>query len=121
MRLPWGRARLTTSFNLSLKALRAEDRSAYEAFTCLGVLPEDAVIAWMRHQTTAYDRMAIPRVKGRRRQVRRLLAQHSKMLLDAYRTGGKSMPRPAPCSGHSRAGRPWSKRPRREATCWTGR
>ncbi len=48
---------------------------------------EAAVIAWMRHQTTAYDGMAIPRVKGKRREVRRLLAQRSKRLLDAYRTG----------------------------------
>jgi hypothetical protein len=48
---------------------------------------EVAVIAWMRHRTTAYDRMAIPRVKGKRREVRRLLAQHSKVLLDAYRAG----------------------------------
>ena len=35
---------------------------------------EAAVIAWMRHQTTGYDGMAIPRVKGRRREVRRMLA-----------------------------------------------
>lgn len=28
---------------------------------------EAAVIAWLRHQTTAYDDMKIPRVKGRRR------------------------------------------------------
>ena len=35
---------------------------------------EAAVIAWMRHQTTAYDSMAIPRVKGKRREVRRDLA-----------------------------------------------
>ena len=48
---------------------------------------EAAVIAWMRHRTTAYDRMAIPRVRGKRREVRRLLAQQSKVLLDAYRTG----------------------------------
>ncbi len=46
---------------------------------------EAAVIAWMRHQTTAYDRMPIPRVKGKRREVRRLLAQRSKELLDRYR------------------------------------
>ena len=44
---------------------------------------EAAVIAWMRHQTTAYDSMPIPRVKGKRREVRRLLAQRSKELLDA--------------------------------------
>jgi hypothetical protein len=35
---------------------------------------EAAVIAWMRHQTTAYERMTIARVKGRRRSVRRELA-----------------------------------------------
>ena len=39
--------------------------------------PEAAVIVWMRHRTTAYDNMAIPRVKGKRREVRRLLAQQS--------------------------------------------
>jgi len=33
-----------------------------------------AVIAWMRHQTTAYDSMAIPRLKEKRREVRRMLA-----------------------------------------------
>lgn len=48
---------------------------------------EAAVIAWMRHRTTAYDHMSIPRVKGKRREVRRMLAAQSKRLLDAYRTG----------------------------------
>ncbi len=48
---------------------------------------EAAVIAWLRHQTTAYDNMAIARVKGRRREVRRMLAQHSRRLLAAYRAG----------------------------------
>lgn len=48
---------------------------------------EAAVIAWMRHQTTAYDSMKIPRVKGQRREVRRLLAQRSKELLQRYRRG----------------------------------
>lgn len=48
---------------------------------------EAAVIAWMRHQTTAYDSMAIPRVKGKRREVRRMLAQRSKDLLSYYRRG----------------------------------
>lgn len=48
---------------------------------------EAAVIAWMRHQTTAYDSMTIPRVKGRRREVRRMLAQHSKGVLRRYRQG----------------------------------
>jgi hypothetical protein len=49
---------------------------------------EAAVIAWMRHQTTAYDSMSIPRVKGKRRDVRRLLAGRSKQLLARYRDGG---------------------------------
>jgi hypothetical protein len=48
---------------------------------------EAAVIAWLRHQTTAYDHMVIARVKGERREVRRLLAQRSRDLLDAYRKG----------------------------------
>jgi hypothetical protein len=48
---------------------------------------EAAVIAWMRHQTTGYDGMVIPRVKGARREVRRLLAKRSKALLQRYRRG----------------------------------
>jgi hypothetical protein len=44
-----------------------------------------AVIAWMRHQTTGYDSMKIPRVAGKRREVRRLLAQRSQELLWQYR------------------------------------
>ena len=48
---------------------------------------EAAVIAWMRHQTTAYDHMSIARVKGRRREVRRMLAEQSRALLAAYRAG----------------------------------
>lgn len=48
---------------------------------------EAATIAWMRHQTTGYDSMTIPREKGRRREVRRMLAQRSKQLLARYRRG----------------------------------
>ena len=48
---------------------------------------EAAVIAWMRHQTTGYDSMKIPRLKGQRREVRRMLAQRSKELLATYRRG----------------------------------
>ncbi len=44
-----------------------------------------AVIAWMRHQTTAYDNLAIPRVKGKRREVRRDLAEVSRAVLDRHR------------------------------------
>jgi hypothetical protein len=47
---------------------------------------EAATIAWLRHQTTAYDSMHIPREKGRRREVRRMLAQRSVQLLEKYRT-----------------------------------
>lgn len=46
-----------------------------------------AVIAWMRHNTTAYDRMSIARIKGKRREVRRMLAQRSNSLLNSYRRG----------------------------------
>ncbi len=48
---------------------------------------ESAVIAWLRHQTTAYDKMKIARVKGRRREVRRMLADKSRQLLHDYRSG----------------------------------
>jgi hypothetical protein len=48
---------------------------------------EAATIAWLRHQTTAYDNMHIPREKGARREVRRMLAKESKRLLQNYRQG----------------------------------
>lgn len=48
---------------------------------------EAASIAWLRHQTTGYDHMSIPLVKGRRREVRRLLAQRSHQLMRLYREG----------------------------------
>jgi hypothetical protein len=48
---------------------------------------EAAVIAWMRHQTTGYDGMVIPRLKGKRREVRRMLARRSQELLSRYRSG----------------------------------
>lgn len=46
-----------------------------------------AVIAWMRHKTTAYDSMVIPLIKGKRRETRRMLAQHSAEILETYRKG----------------------------------
>ncbi|MCZ2344298.1 MAG: DUF2293 domain-containing protein [Bacteroidales bacterium] len=55
---------------------------------------EAAVIAWMRHQTTGYDHMTIPRIKGKRREVRRMLAKRSAELLQRYRRGE---PIPADC------------------------
>jgi hypothetical protein len=45
------------------------------------------VIAWLRHQTTGYDGMVIPRIKGKRREVRRMLARRSQELLARYRRG----------------------------------
>jgi hypothetical protein len=56
---------------------------------------EAAVIAWMRHQTTAYDSMKIERVKGKRREVRRMLAQRSHEVLRQYRSG-QSIPADCP-------------------------
>jgi hypothetical protein len=46
---------------------------------------EAAVIAWMRHQTTAYDHLVIPRVKGMRREVRRELAEVARGVLGMHR------------------------------------
>lgn len=50
---------------------------------------EAAAIAWLRHQTTSYDHMHIPREKGARREVRRMLAKESKRLLQRYREGSR--------------------------------
>jgi hypothetical protein len=66
---------------------------------------EAAVIAWMRHQTTGYDGMVVPRVRGKRREVRRLLARRSHELLDGYRRGG-SAPEGCPLQKALEAGRP---------------
>ena len=46
-----------------------------------------AVIAWMRHQTTAYEHIKIAKIKGERRAVRREFAQQSVALLTNYRQG----------------------------------
>jgi hypothetical protein len=56
---------------------------------------EAAVIAWMRHKTTAYESMSIPKIKGKRREVRRMLARRSHDLLDGYRRG-ESIPESCP-------------------------
>jgi len=53
---------------------------------------EAATIAWLRHATTAYDEMKIARVKGMRREVRRLLAEQSRQLLERYRRGVAVVP-----------------------------
>lgn len=46
-----------------------------------------AVTAWMRHQTTDYDTMNVPRKAGQRAKIRRMLAVKSKELLQRYRSG----------------------------------
>ena len=46
-----------------------------------------AVIAWMRHQTTAYEQTKVAHIKGERRAVRREFAQQSVRLLNKYRSG----------------------------------
>ncbi|MBU0965392.1 MAG: DUF2293 domain-containing protein, partial [Proteobacteria bacterium] len=51
-----------------------------------------AVIAWMRHQTTAYESMRIPRIKGKRREIRSMLANRSVELLKTYRDGLETSP-----------------------------
>lgn len=56
---------------------------------------EAAVIAWMRHQTTAYDSMKVARVKGARREVRRQLAEISRAVLDLHR--GRVVHPPSSC------------------------
>lgn len=56
---------------------------------------EAAVVAWMRHQTTAYDSMKIPGIRGKRREVRKLLAERSRDLLRLYRRG-ESVPADCP-------------------------
>jgi hypothetical protein len=53
---------------------------------------EAAVIAWMRHQTTGYDSMAIARIAGRRREVRRELARLSRAVLDLHRRDAPHAP-----------------------------
>jgi hypothetical protein len=68
---------------------------------------EAAVIAWMRHQANGYDGMSIPRVKGKRREVRRILARRSQELLQRYRRDepvGKECPLKRVLAGDSRGG-----------------
>jgi len=75
-----------------------------------------AVIAWMRHQTTDYDRMRIERVAGRRREVRRELAQLSRAVLDLHR---RDAPHAAPscplCTAAARAPAPPTEPPTGDA------
>ncbi|WP_394825563.1 DUF2293 domain-containing protein [Pendulispora albinea] len=61
---------------------------------------EAAVIAWMRHQTTAYDSMAIPRIAGKRREVRRELATISRAVLDLHRRDAPHAPAACPLCAH---------------------
>lgn len=66
---------------------------------------EAAVIAWMRHQTTAYDDMSIARVKGARREMRRTLAEQSREVLDRHRIERAHEPSACPlCHALEQAG-----------------
>ncbi|MFY0563590.1 DUF2293 domain-containing protein [Archangium lansingense] len=68
---------------------------------------EAAVIAWMRHQTTAYDNLSIARVKGARREVRRELAEVSRAVLDLHRRDAPHAPAACPlCTALGRLGAP---------------
>lgn len=58
----------------------------------VGQRADSAVIAWLRHQTTGYDSMQISRQRGRRREVRRMLAAQSRILLQGYRDGRTAEP-----------------------------
>lgn len=60
---------------------------------------EAATIAWLRHHTTSYDTMSIPRVKGMRREVRRQLAARSRRILARYRAGEAVEPSACPLEG----------------------
>ena len=53
----------------------------------IGQRARAAVIAWMRHNTTDYDHRYIPRIAGKRREVRRDIAQESLAMLKDYRKG----------------------------------
>jgi hypothetical protein len=78
---------------------------------------DSAVIAWLRHRTTAYDDLKIARVRGKRRQVRRQLAEQSRRLLETYRTGraveAAQCPLQRALAEVSRSGTPAPKRERR--------
>lgn len=68
---------------------------------------EAAVIAWMRHQATAYDTLSVPRIKGLRREIRRELAEVSRALLDLHRDDEPHAPGDCPlCSALARLGPP---------------
>jgi hypothetical protein len=70
---------------------------------------EAAVIAWMRHQTTAYDNLSIARVKGARREVRRELAEVSRAVLELHRRDVPHAPAACPlCTSLARLGAPAS-------------
>ncbi len=51
-----------------------------------------AVVAWMRHNTTVYDKMKIGNIKGQRRIVKRTLAYESQKILINYRLGRELAP-----------------------------
>jgi len=48
---------------------------------------EAAVIAWMRHQTSNYDKMSVAHISGERRRVRHEINLESRAVLKEYRRG----------------------------------
>jgi hypothetical protein len=46
-----------------------------------------ALFAWMRHKTSSYDNIAVPHVKGARRELRKKIAARSRQILVPYRSG----------------------------------
>jgi len=46
-----------------------------------------AINAWMRHKTSNYDNIAVPRIKGARRELRKKIAKASNLILAKYRSG----------------------------------
>lgn len=46
-----------------------------------------AIYAWMRHKTSSYDNISVPKVKGARRELRRKIAATSTKILQRYRAG----------------------------------
>ena len=57
---------------------------------------EAALLAWLRHHTTNYDKAYVPRVKGARRSLRAELASQSRALLTRYRRGAQVDPLSCP-------------------------
>ena len=92
--VPEGRLNLAQGDELTLLRLDTEAGTETAAGIFLAEKPTRASANVYR--ITAYDRMTIPRVKGERREVRRMLAERSRKLLDRYRAGNPVDPEICP-------------------------